>query len=111
MISLPVRARRRCGRTTVVTPPPVQTSEPADAEPDALVVAIARAFRWQEQLESGRAASVSDLAEKVGIDEAFVRLQLRLTLQPPKIIESLVSGDENAASIRVLVRTTPNELW
>jgi len=111
VIRIPIRARRRCGRTTVVASPSAPAEAPVEMEPDALVVAIARAFRWQEQLESGRATSVSALADRECLDEAFIRRQLRLTLQPPRIIESLVSGDVNAASIRALVRTTPNELW
>lgn len=111
VIPLAIHARRRCGRTTVVTTPDAAKPEPVETEPDALVVAIARAFRWQDQLETGRAASVSALAEREGLDEAFVRRQLRLTLQPPEIIESLVSGEGNAESIRSLTRSTPQKLW
>lgn len=56
------------------------------------MVALARAFRWQEQIEPGRSTSVSTLAEREGIDEAFVRRQIRLTLHPPRVIEAIVQG-------------------
>lgn len=108
VVRLGVRARRRCGRTQMVAPP---TSEQPAPEPDALVVAIAKAFRWQEQIEAGKVASVSALAEQENVDEAYVRRQLRLTLQPPRIVEALVSGGDGVESIRAAVREAPDEVW
>jgi hypothetical protein len=32
---------------------------------------LARAFRWQERIESGSVPSVSALADQEGVDEAF----------------------------------------
>lgn len=111
VIALPVRARRRCGRTMVVTSPPKEASESAEQEPDALVVAIARAFRWQEQIESGSVRSVSALADKEGLDEAFVRRQLRLPLHPPRIVDGLLNGGNDLPSIREAVRQEPSQRW
>jgi DNA invertase Pin-like site-specific DNA recombinase len=108
MVRLNVRARRRCGRTQMIAAP---TSEQPAPEPDALVVAIAKAFRWQEQIEAGKVASVSALAEQENVDEAYVRRQLRLTLQPPRIVEALVSGGDGVESIRQAVREAPQEIW
>ena len=55
-------------------------------------LALARAFHWQEQIAAGSVPSVSALADQEGVDEAFVRRQLRLTLHPPRIIEDLANG-------------------
>ncbi len=109
MVRLNVAAWRRCGRTRIVTPKP-QEKELA-AEPDALVIALARAFRWQEQIESGSVPSVSALADQEGVDEAFVRRQLRMTLHPPRIIEDLANGGNSKGSISEAVRQDPNETW
>nr|MBA3242160.1 recombinase family protein [Acidobacteriota bacterium] len=49
-VRLPIHARRRCGRTRLLLPA-VQRSVVEQDAPDALVQAIARAFRWQEQIE------------------------------------------------------------
>jgi hypothetical protein len=51
-------------------------------EPDAMVLAIARAFHWQKQIVSHQFASVQAHADREGVDNAFVYRQLRLkTLQ------------------------------
>lgn len=89
-IRLGLAARRRCGRTRMVAPQPAENN--AIPEPDALLAAVARAFRWQEQIESGEVASVSALAEREGVDEAYVRRQLRLALQSPEFVCRLVGG-------------------
>lgn len=89
-IRLGLVARRRCGRTRMVVPKPAEQDE--IPEPDALLTAVARAFRWQEQIESGEVASVSALAKREGVDEAYIRRQLRLALQAPSVVASLTNG-------------------
>ena len=56
------------------------------------MIALARAFRWQEQIESGSLPSVLAFADQEGVDEAFVRRQLQLTPHPPRIIEDPIGG-------------------
>lgn len=87
VLRLPIRARRRCGRTSVVSTPhdPESMHQPPAEDADPLLIACARAFRWQEQLEDGSARSVSALAKSMRLDEAYVRRQLRLTLLEPKV--------------------------
>ena len=111
VIRLAIRARRRCGRTRLIAPPKPEATQPPTLEPDALVLAIARAFRWQEQIESGKVPSVSALAEREDVDEAYVRRQLRLTLFPPDIISRLVSGGDGMSSIHDAVHKAPEEIW
>ena len=38
----------------------------------SLVSALAKAYRWQEQLESGEYASLEDLAAAKGVDRTYV---------------------------------------
>ncbi|MBA3937179.1 MAG: hypothetical protein H0X38_06945 [Planctomycetes bacterium] len=110
-VGIGIAARRRCGRTRMVAPVIHPTSASPVREPDALMSAVARAFRWLEQLESLSVPSVTALAEKEGVDEAFVRRQLRLTLHPPRIIEDLAHGGNTKGSIREAVRHDPSEAW
>ena len=37
-----------------------------------LVKALARAWRWRRKIESGRAKSITDLAEQEGVTTAYV---------------------------------------
>ncbi|MEQ8766601.1 MAG: hypothetical protein RL885_21995, partial [Planctomycetota bacterium] len=59
-----------------------------------LALAVARAYRWQEQLEAGEYRSTTELAEALGVDRAYVSRMLRLTSLEPWIVERIVFGDE-----------------
>ena len=51
LIHIPMRFKRRGGRKEVITPEGLDTALPADGLPqEALVVALARAHRWQQML-------------------------------------------------------------
>ncbi|MEQ8762735.1 MAG: hypothetical protein RL885_02330 [Planctomycetota bacterium] len=66
----------------------------AKEKPSALALAVARAYRWQEQLEAGEYRSTTELAEALGVDRAYVSRMLRLTSLSPAIVERIVLGDE-----------------
>ena len=82
-IVLPVKCRRVCGRTRLIGPK--QSPEEEPTERNETLEAIARAFAWQEALESGKVASISELATAEGVDESFLRRQLSLALMEPMI--------------------------
>ena len=92
---LPVNFRRRNGRQMVLT----CGGEERPAKPDrrvnsALVSAVAKAYRWQEQLESGRYASLEELAAANGVDRSYAGRILRLTSLSPEIVELVLDGNE-----------------
>ncbi len=95
VVHIPVRFRRRNGRQMILT-----DGEPAAAptpERDAnqtLIEAIAKAHRWQEQLESGQYAGVENLAQALAVDRTYAGRMLRLTSLAPDIIEAILRGDE-----------------
>src|SRR5690606_15938303 len=61
-IHIPLRLRRHGGRKLVIVPD--GSSEPAQRRPDdALVKALARAWRWKRMIESGKVRSLGDIAE------------------------------------------------
>ncbi len=109
VVHIPVRFHRRNGRQMILT-----DGEPAAAptpERDAnqtLIEAIAKAHRWQEQLESGQYAGVEDLAQALDVDRTYAGRILRLTSLAPDIIEAILRGDEpNGISLRKLQKNLP----
>ena len=57
-----------------------------------LATGIARAYRWQELLDSGEYDSPEALAEALNVNVSYVRRFLRLTLLAPPIVEAIFEG-------------------
>jgi len=57
-----------------------------------LVKALARAFRWRRMIETGRHATVADLAAAEKINSSYVSRVLRLTLLSPTMVEAILAG-------------------
>jgi hypothetical protein len=62
---------------------------------NAMVKALARAFRWQEMLESGAYSTVIEIAIKKQINESYISRVLRLTLLAPEIVEAIIAGRQS----------------
>ena len=112
VIDVPMALRHRGGRKEIVLPPgvaPVAESAVADeAAPTALALALARAFRWQEMVESGQAESNSDLARKLKLDQSYIARTIRLASLAPDLVEAILDGQEpDGLSLRSLRRDLP----
>jgi hypothetical protein len=59
---------------------------------ETLVRALVRAHRWRRRIESGRAKSITDLAEQAGVTIAYVCRLLPLTCLAPDIVEAILDG-------------------
>ncbi len=92
-IHVPFRIVRRGGRKEMVLPADVPTQRRPD---DALVKALARAFRWKRMLESGEFSSMSELAEKEGIAFTYMARLMRLPLLSPDIVDAIMAGEQPA---------------
>jgi hypothetical protein len=89
--------RHHGGRKQVVTPADATPWIPRAARIDStLVKAVIRAYRWRDMLESGRYASVRDLAKMENINESYLSRVLRLTLLAPAIIQAILEGQQPA---------------
>jgi hypothetical protein len=89
--------RHQGGRKQVVTPAGATPWIPTPRRVDnTLVKAIVRAHRWRDILESGRHATVRDLAKAEAINESYLGRVLRLTLLSPTIIEAILEGRQPA---------------
>ena len=97
--SMPIDLMRREGRKRIVAPPtpsakPERPSPTAPKRNYSLCLAIARAHRWRDLLESSEVSSIPRLAETFAVDGAYVRRLLRLTLMAPDIINAILTGHE-----------------
>jgi hypothetical protein len=59
---------------------------------NAMVKAVARAFRWRETLESGEYATIREIGAAEKINETYVGRVLRLTLLAPDILQAMAGG-------------------
>ncbi|MFO7899447.1 MAG: hypothetical protein R6V58_10360, partial [Planctomycetota bacterium] len=59
-----------------------------------IVIALARARRWQEMLDTGEVGSVTELGDRLDADRSYTARILRLNLLAPDIIEAILAGRE-----------------
>jgi hypothetical protein len=103
--------RKRGGRKIIISPAGEQQWIPARPCIDStLIRALARAFRWKNMLESGRFATVSELAAAEKLDRSFVSHVLQLTLLAPELVEAILDGRQSRTlQLQALVRGLPVE--
>jgi hypothetical protein len=90
-IHIPMIFARRGGRKLVMTP----DGAPWALRPrvdNALIKALARAFRWQRMLDEGVCGTIEELAIRERIDRAYLSRMLRLTLLATDIVEKILDG-------------------
>jgi len=88
-LHLPFRLLKRGGRKEIALPEGAPTQRRAD---DALVKALARAFRWKRMLDSGELTTIAELARRDGIAASYLTRVMRLTLLAPKIVQVILDG-------------------
>jgi len=91
-IRIPMRLQRRGGRKLIMTPEGAAVPTPKPSRDETLVKALVRAHRWRRRIESGRAKSITDLAEQEGVTDAYVCRVLPLTCVAPDIVEAILDG-------------------
>jgi hypothetical protein len=91
-IRIPMRLQRRGGRKLIMTPEGMAAPAPNRSRDETLVKALVRAHRWRRRIESGRAKSITDLAEHEGVTVAYVCRLLPLTCLAPDIVEAILDG-------------------
>jgi hypothetical protein len=102
-VRVPITIKRRAGRKLVLAPDGTEvTAAPVARHVDnAMVKAIARAFRWRRLIESGGYASVAELAAAEKINQSYVCRILRLTLLAPGIVDAILDGRQPAGLMLV----------
>jgi hypothetical protein len=110
-VRVPFSLRRRGGRKLVITPDGSSPWGPSRARVDsALVKALARAFRWRKQLESGVYGTIDEIAAAEKINDSYVSRVMRLTLLAPDVVEAILDGRHTSSlPLNALLRPIPVE--
>ncbi len=91
-IRIPMRLRRRGGRKLIITPEGATPRAPKPRRDETLIRALVKAHRWRRRIESGKARSITDLAEQENVTVAYVCRLLPLTCLAPDIVEAILDG-------------------
>ena len=94
-VHIPLTFRKRGGRKRVVTPDG-GTWAPRPRVDNAMVKALARAFRWRKILDTGVHATLDDLARAKDVAPSYVSRVLRLTLLAPDFVGPILDGQQPA---------------
>jgi hypothetical protein len=94
-VHIPLTFRKLGGRKRVVTPDGAAWA-PRPWVDNAMVKALARAFRWRKMLDDGVYGTIEDLAVAKRLPSSYVSAILRLTLLAPEIVEAILDGRQQA---------------
>jgi hypothetical protein len=76
-----------------------------------LITSIAKAWLWQDQLESGEYKSIDEIATANNVDRTHISRILQLTSLSPTLVEQILEGKEpEGMSLRQLRKGNPL-LW
>ena len=90
-IRIPMTFRKRGGRKVIVTPDGAAWA-PRPRVDNAMVKALARAFRWRRMLDEGVCGNMEELAKSERVNRGYMSRVLRLTLLAPEIVEAILDG-------------------
>ena len=91
-----VAFKRRGIETRLVLPGLAQQNHSSRCDP-ALVKAIARGRAWFEELATGRARSLQELARRDGITRRYIRRLVGLAFLSPQLVEAILQGRQPVA--------------
>jgi hypothetical protein len=89
-VHVPMTFTVRGGRKMIISE--VTQIAPQPRIDNALLKALARAFRWRGLIEGGEYASITDLAKAKDVNQSYACRLLRLTLLAPDLIETVLNG-------------------
>jgi hypothetical protein len=90
-VTVPIRIKRRGSRKAVALPDgETMPPRPWDDTPTPIQLALARGHRWLAMLESGEARTLSEVAEREGMDRAYVSRMVNLTTLAPDIVAAIL---------------------
>ncbi len=108
-LKVPVIVKHKRGRKVILAP----DSELPNAESpvqDTLFLALARAHAWTGLIDSGKVATVTQLADKLQLDIAYVTRTLHLINLAPELQEAIIAGREpDGLSLTKFKRAIPDE--
>jgi hypothetical protein len=88
-VVIPLSIRKRNGRPKILPPEDHCAREGRTQDPHVLR-AIARAWKWRRQLETGAASTIQDIAAAEKVSDRFVSRMMRLAYLSPDVLEELI---------------------
>ena len=88
-VVIPLTIRKRNGRPKILPPDDVDARNGRAQDPHVLR-AIARAWSWRRQLETGAVSTIKDIAAAEKVSDRFVGRMIRLAYLSPSVLETLV---------------------
>ena len=88
-VVIPLTIRKRNGRPKILPPDDVDARNGRAQDPHVLR-AIARAWSWRRQLETGAVSTILDIAAAEKVSDRFVGRMIRLAYLSPNVLETLV---------------------
>ena len=96
-IEIPMTFKKRGGRKVIVLPDGSHGHpSPAATIDNAMVKAIARAFRWQKLLENGTYSCLDEIAKAERIGPSFISRIIRIASLAPDIVDAILDGRQPA---------------
>src|SRR5213079_998181 len=94
-IALPaaIEVKRRGAETKLVLPGLAERNQGSKCDP-ALIKALARGRAWFEDLATGRARSLEELAKRDGISRRYIRRHVDLAFLSPQLVEAILKGQQ-----------------
>ena len=88
-VVIPLAVKPRGGRKAIISPGVLEVESRQDV---TLIKAVARAFRWLRMLETGKFATITELAAAEKINASYLSRILRLMLLAPDLVEAILDG-------------------
>ncbi len=92
-LKVPLIIKHKRGRKVILAP---DSEHPGAESPvqETMFLALARAHSWRNLIESGKIATVTQLADKLQLDIAYVTKILHLVNLAPELQEAIIAGRE-----------------
>ena len=90
-VIVPLTIRKRNGRPKILPPENAgMADQEAPGQDPHILRALGRAWAWRRMLESGKAATIDDIAAAENVTNRFVSRTMRLAYLAPAVLERLV---------------------
>jgi site-specific DNA recombinase len=98
-IHVPAALERRGSEIKLVVP---GAGAGSSADP-ALIKVIARGHMWFEELATGRASTIAEIAGRENVTDRYVSSLLKLAFLPPRLVDACLAGETRELSAMSLV--------